>query len=125
MTENHDNLTKGVPYSEITRLVAEAHPELIEAMERASQEYHLHDSAWQEEVARHQRNAGLPEQSLESPFGKALREASTAVFEKSEELLAAECGGARGGPGRLFPSGGSLLDPCPMFLTRPRIKISK
>ncbi len=120
MTGNHDDLTKGVPYSEITNFVAEANPALIEALEKASREYHQHEETWQEEVARHQRNAGLHEQSLESPFGKALREASTAVFEKSEELLAAKCGGARGGPGRLFPSGGSLLDPCPMFLTRPR-----
>ena len=120
MTGNHDDLAEGVPYSELTRLVAEAHPALIEALERISQEYHLHEPAWQEEVARHQRNAGMPERSLQSPYTKALNEAATAVVEKSKVLLEAECGGARGGPGRLFPSGGSLLDPCPMFLTRPR-----
>ena len=83
--------------SERTRLVMEAHPELIEAMERAGEEFYENEDAWQEEIARHQRDAGLPEQSLESPFGKALREASTAVFTKSEELLAA---GALRGPGR-------------------------
>ena len=91
------DLTKGVPYSEITHFVAEANPALIEALEKASQEYHRHEESWQEECARHQRNAGMPEQSLESPFGKALREASTAVVEKSKELLAA---GALRGPGR-------------------------
>ena len=83
------DLAKGAPYSELTRIVAEAHPSLIEAMEKASEEFYRHDAIWQEEVAKNQRNAGLPERSLESPFGKALREASTAVLEKSKELLAA------------------------------------
>ena len=83
------DLAKGVPYSELTRIVAEAHPSLIAAMEKASEEFYRHDAIWQDEVARNQRNAGLPERSLESPFGKALREASTAVVEKFEELLAA------------------------------------
>ena len=68
------DLAKGVPYSELTRIVAEAHPSLIAAMEKASEEFYRHDAIWQEEVARNQRNAGLPERSLESPFGKALRE---------------------------------------------------
>ncbi len=90
-------LAKGVPYSESTRLVAEAHPDLIEAMEKASEEFYRNDAIWQEEVARNQRNAGMPEQSLESPFGKALREAAVAVFDKSKEILAA---GALRGPGR-------------------------
>ena len=82
-------LSEGIPYSERTRMVAEAHPHLIEAMEKASQEFHQQEGAWQEEVARHQRNAGLPERSLQSPFGKALNEAAAAVVEKFEELLAA------------------------------------
>ena len=90
-------LSEGIPYSERTRLVGEACPDLIEAMERAAQEFYRNDAIWQEEATRHQRNAGMPEQSLESPFGKALREASTAVVEKSKELLAA---GALRGPGR-------------------------
>ncbi len=90
-------LAAGIPFSERTRLVALANPALVEALEKASQEYHRHEESWQEECARHQRNAGMPEQSLESPFGKALREASTAVVEKSKELLAA---GALRGPGR-------------------------
>ena len=89
MIGNHVNLAKGVPYSELTRIVAEAHPSLIAVMEKAAQEFYRYDAIWQEEVARNQRNAGLPERSLESPFGKALREASTAVVEKFEELLAA------------------------------------
>ncbi len=89
MIGNHVDLAKGVPYSEITRFVAVANPALVAAMERASEEFYWHDTIWQEEVARNQRNAGLPERSLESPFGKALREASTAVLEKSKELLAA------------------------------------
>jgi hypothetical protein len=89
--------SEGVPFSDRTRLVAVAHPDLIEAMEKASEEFYRNDAIWQEEVARRQRNAGMPEQSLESPFGKALREASTAVFTKSEALLAA---GALRGPGR-------------------------
>ena len=82
-------LAKGVPYSEITRFVAEANPALIEALEKASREYHRHEDTWQEEATKHQRSAGMPEQSLQSPFGKALREASAAVVEKFEELLAA------------------------------------
>lgn len=97
MIGNHVNLAKGVPYSEITRFVAEAHPSLITAMEKASEAFYRNDAFWQEEVARRQRNAGMPEQSLESPFGKALREAAVAVFAKSKELLAA---GALRGPGR-------------------------
>ena len=88
-TVDAPDLAKGVPYSEITRLVAEAHPDLIEAMEKASEEFYRNDAIWQEEVARHQRNADMPEQALESPFGKALREAAAAVVEKSKELLAA------------------------------------
>ncbi len=83
--------------SERTRLVMEAHPGLVEALERAGEEFYENEDAWQEEVARHQRDAGLPVQSLESPFRKALREAGAAVDEKSEELLAA---GALRGPGR-------------------------
>ena len=82
-------LAERVPYSEITRIVMRAHPELIEVMEKASEEFYRNDAIWQEEVARHQRNADMPEQSLESPFGKALREAAAAVVEKSKELLAA------------------------------------
>ncbi|MEE8454249.1 MAG: hypothetical protein V3R90_05755 [Limibaculum sp.] len=110
-------LSEGISYSERTRLVAEAHPDLIEALENASKEFYRSDAIWQEEIARHQRNTGLPEQSLESPFGKALREASTAVFAKSRELLTAE---ALRGPsrpparGRAYPPGGGAvtsLDP--------------
>ena len=67
-------LAAGVPYSELTRLVAEAHPDLIKALEKASQEFNENEDAWQEEVARHQRNASMPRRSLESPYGKALRE---------------------------------------------------
>ncbi len=88
---------EGASRSEITRIVMEVHPELIEAMERAGEDFYRHEDAWQEEAARQQRAAGMPKQSLKSPFGKALREASTAVVEKSEELLAA---GALRGPGR-------------------------
>ncbi len=96
MTDTTD-LTTGVSRAELTRIVMEAHPELIKAMEKAGQNFYENEDAWQEEVAQHQRNAGMPRRSLESPFGKALREASTAVFDKSKELLAA---GALRGPGR-------------------------
>ena len=82
-------IAKGVSYSERTRLVALANPALVEALEKASQEYHRHEGAWQEETAKHQRNAGMPKRSLQSPFGKALNEAAAAVVEKFEELLAA------------------------------------
>ena len=67
-------LAKGVPYSEITRFVAEANPALIEALEKASREYHRHEDTWQEEAARHQRNAGMPRRRVESSHGRALRE---------------------------------------------------
>ena len=97
ITTDSSPLSEGVSYSDLTRLVAETNPALIKAMEKASEEFYRNDAIWQEEVARRQRNAGMPEQSLESPFGKALREASTAVFTKSKELLAA---GAVRGPGR-------------------------
>ncbi len=36
---------EGVPYSESTRLVAAAHPGLIEAMEKASEEFYRHEDA--------------------------------------------------------------------------------
>ena len=74
--------------SERTRLVMEAHPELIEAMERAGEEYYRNDAIWQAECARQQRAAGLPERRLESPYGKALKEASQAIVARYEELLA-------------------------------------
>ncbi len=90
-------LAADVPFSERTRLVMAACPDLIEALERASEESYLNEESWQEEVARQQRAAGLPKRRLESPYGRALREASTAVVEKSKELLAA---GALRGPGR-------------------------
>ncbi len=89
--------SKDVSRSGITRVVAVAHPDLIEAMERAAESSYRHEDAWQAECARQQRAAGMPERSLESPFGRALREASAAVVEKSKELLAAE---ALRGPGR-------------------------
>ncbi len=79
----------GIPYSERTRLVAEARPDLIETLERAAEEFYRHEDAWQEEAARHQRAAGMPKRSLESPHGRTLRQAATAVTEKFEELLAA------------------------------------
>ena len=82
-------LAARIPYSERTRLVAEAHPALIEALEKASQEYYRHEDTWQAEAERHQRNAGMPRRRLESPHGRALREAAAAVVEKSRELLAA------------------------------------
>ena len=81
-------LAKGVPYSEITRFVAEANPALIEALEKASQEYHQHEDAWQQECFRHQRAGGMPERRLESPYGRALREAATAVTDAFDELVA-------------------------------------
>ncbi len=83
-------LAKGVSYSERTRMVMEARPDLIEAMQKAAEEQYRHEDTWQDEVARHQHDAGMPEQHLESPYRRAAREASTAVFEKSEELLAAK-----------------------------------
>ena len=58
-------------------------------MERASEEIYRHEDAWQEEAARHQRAAGMPKRSLQSPYGKALRQAAVAVTEKFEEMLAA------------------------------------
>ncbi len=90
-------MTDSFPFSERTRLVAEAAPNLIEALERSSEEFYRHEDAWQEEVARHQRNAGMPRRRVESSHGRALRKAAAAVFEKSEELLAAE---ALRGPSR-------------------------
>ena len=78
----------GVPFSERTRLVAEANPALIEALEKASQEYHQHEDAWQQECFRHQRAGGMPERRLESPYGRALREAATAVTDAFDELVA-------------------------------------
>lgn len=87
-TTDSPALSEGVPYSEITRLVAEANPDLIEALEKASQEYHRLEDAWREEAARHQRNADMPRRCVESPHGRALREASTAVVEAFEAMLA-------------------------------------
>jgi hypothetical protein len=96
MTDTTD-LTTGVSRAELTRIVMEAHPELIKAMEKAGQNFYENEDAWQEEVAQHQRNAGMPRRSLESPFGKALRQAAVAVTEKFEAMLAA---GEPRGPSR-------------------------
>ena len=80
----------GIPYSERTRLVAEARPDLIETLERASEEYYRHEANWQEEAERQQRAAGMPERELESPHGRALREAATAVMDAADELIASD-----------------------------------
>ncbi len=89
MTDTTTTDTTEFTRSEITHIVMKAHPALIEAMEKAGQEFYEKEDGWQEEVATHQRAAGMPKRSLESPYGKALRQASTAVLEKSKELLAA------------------------------------
>ena len=86
-TTTAPELAERVSYSEITRIVMKAHPELIEAMERALREFYENEDGWQENVSRHQRAAGMPEQSLQSPFRKSLREASRAVVERAKELL--------------------------------------
>ena len=88
-TVDDPELAEGVPFSERQRFVGEADPAIVATLERACQEYHQHEESWQEECARHQRNAGMPKRSLQSPFGKALNEAAAAVVEKFEELLAA------------------------------------
>ena len=88
-TVDSPELAKGVPFSERTRLVAEANPSLIEALERASEEYYRREDAWQQEAVRQQRAGGMPKRELESPYGRALREAATAVTDAFDELLAA------------------------------------
>ncbi len=80
-------LSEGISYSERTRLVAEARPNLIKAMEKAGQEYYALEVAWQEEAARQQRAAGMPERCLESPYRRALREAATAVTDAFDEMV--------------------------------------
>ncbi len=80
------DLTAGVSRAELTRIVMAAHPELIATMERAGEEYYRNDAIWQAECARQQRAAGLPQQSLESPYGKVLRQASTAVLSAFDAL---------------------------------------
>lgn len=82
--------SKDVSRSEITSVVAAAHPDLIEAMERAAEGFYRHEDAWQDEITQQQRAAGMPEESLISPYGKALKEASQAVVAKFEELHAAK-----------------------------------
>ena len=79
MTDTTTTDTTEFTRSEITHIVMKAHPALIEAMEKAGQEFYEKEDGWQEEVATHQRAVGMPEQSLESHFGKALKEAAAAV----------------------------------------------
>ena len=88
-TVDSPELAKGVPFSERTRLVTEAHPALIEALEKASREFYQNEANWQEEAERQQRAGGMPKRELESPYGRALREAATAVTDAFDELLAA------------------------------------
>ncbi len=90
MIENHDELAKRVPYSEMTRAVAAARPDLVEALERASEGFYRHEEFWQAETARQQRASGMPERELESPYGRALREASQAVVARFEDLHVAK-----------------------------------
>ena len=80
-------LAKGVSRSEMTRAVAEAYPALIEALEKAGEAYYQHDEDWQDEVARQQRAGGMPKRDLESPHGRALREAAKAVTDAFEALV--------------------------------------
>ena len=81
-------LAKRVPRSQMTRLVAEAYPALIAALEKASEEYYRHEANWQEEVERQQRAGDMPERELESPHARALREAAKAVTDAFDELVA-------------------------------------
>ena len=90
ITTDSPVLSERVSRSEITRIVMKAHPDLIQALERALREFYENEDGWQEEVATHQRAAGLPQRSLESPYRQALREASTAVVERAKELLSAK-----------------------------------
>ncbi len=87
-TVDTPELAKRVPRSEMTRAVAEAHPAIVAALEKACQEYHQHEDAWQQECFRHQRAGGMPERRLESPYGRALREAATAVTDAFDEMVA-------------------------------------
>ncbi len=87
-TGDTSELAAGVSRSEITRFVAETRPDLIKALERASEEYYRHEDTWQEEAERQQRDTGMPKQGLESPYGRALREAATAVTDAFDEMVA-------------------------------------
>ena len=102
-------LAEGVPFSERTRFVLETHPALIEALEKASQEFYLHDPAWQEKCSRHQLNHGMPRRPVESRYGKALNEASAAVVGAFEAMLAAGEVTYAG-----YPSGDLGGDPTPI-----------
>ncbi len=74
--------------SERTRMVAAAHPHLIEAMEKAAQEYHENEDVWQQQATRQQRAGGMPKRDLESPYRRALREAAKAVTDAADEIIA-------------------------------------
>ncbi len=87
-TVDTPELAARIPFSERQRLVAAANPALIAALEKASEEYYRHEANWQEEAERQQRAGGMLERDLESPYGKALREAAKAVMTAFDELLA-------------------------------------
>ena len=87
-TVDTPELAKRIPFSERQRLVAAANPALIAVLEKASEEYYRHEANWQEEAERQQRKAGMPERELESPHGRALREAATAVTDAFDEMVA-------------------------------------
>ncbi len=88
MTENHDELAKRVPRSEMTRAVAAAYPALIEALEKAGEAYYQNEDTWQEEATRQQHAGRMPELELQSPYRRGLRETAKAVVEKFEDMLA-------------------------------------
>ncbi len=80
-------LAKRVSRSELTRVVAEARPDLIEAMEKAGEAYYRLEEFWQAQTARQQRAGGLPERDLESPYRRAMRETAKAVTDAFEALI--------------------------------------
>ena len=87
-TVDAPELAAHIPFSERQRLVAESCPALIEALEKASREFYQNEANWQEEAERQQRAGGMPERELESPYGRALREAATAVTDTFDALVA-------------------------------------
>ena len=82
-----DDLNRGVPLNEGWRFVQVTDPTLNENLEKAREDCRQKEKPWQEATAQYQIGANVKRRRLESPYGKALREAEAAVTGRLNALL--------------------------------------
>ncbi len=82
-----EDLSKGVPYEQRWRFIEAWEPELVAKWKEACEAYESNEAAWQERTRQYQISGNMPRRDLESPYGKARREAKAAVEAECRKLL--------------------------------------